>query len=202
MTDFKQLRERNCRLRLAMPADERERAAAAIRRHLAQSGPFQQAVHVAAYSAIRGEVDLQPLWERFGPPAKHWYLPVIHPAPARSMRFVQHDPAIALAVNRLGIPEPDPSHAATMAPDDLDLVLTPLVAFDTVGHRVGMGAGYYDRAFAFLRAAGAPPRPLLIGVGYEFQRVDSIDPRPWDVPLAGIVTEAGLYEPGMTCTEN
>lgn len=201
MTDFKQLRERNCRLRLTMPAAEREQAAAAIRLHIAQSVPFQRAVHVAAYSAIRGEVDLKPLWGRFGPPAKHWYLPVIHPGPERRMQFARHDPSIALTNNRLGIPEPDPAQA-TIAPQDIDLVLTPLVAFDRAGHRIGMGAGYYDRAFAFMRSAPMPSRPLLIGVGYEFQRVDSIDPRPWDVPLAGIVTEAGVYEPGITSTEN
>jgi len=69
-------------------------------------------------------------------------------------------------------------------------VLVPLVAFDDAGNRLGMGAGYYDRSFAFRRAAPSPP--LLVGVGYEFQRVPALAAQPWDVPLDAVLTERGL----------
>lgn len=70
-----------------------------------------------------------------------------------------------------------------------DLILMPLVAIDRGGNRIGMGKGHYDRALPGLRQAGA----RLIGVGWEFQRVaDALTPDPWDVPLDGFASPAGL----------
>lgn len=80
------------------------------------------------------------------------------------------------------------SDAPTLAPN---LVLVPLLAIDPNGNRIGMGKGHYDRALPGLRAAGA----RLIGAGWEFQLVDEpFDPDPWDVPLDGFVSPAGLME--------
>lgn len=70
-----------------------------------------------------------------------------------------------------------------------DLVLVPLLAIDRDGHRLGQGGGHYDRALPALRAAGA----LLIGIGWTMQRRDAALPAdPWDVPLDGFATPAGL----------
>jgi 5-formyltetrahydrofolate cyclo-ligase len=54
-----------------------------------------------------------------------------------------------------------------------------------------MGAGFYDRYFAFLRTRPASRRPQLIGIAYSFQQVVSLTPQPWDVPLDAVVTEKG-----------
>jgi 5-formyltetrahydrofolate cyclo-ligase len=70
-----------------------------------------------------------------------------------------------------------------------DLILMPLVAIDAAGNRVGMGKGHYDRTLPGLREAGA----RLIGVGWEFQRVDVLlTSDPWDVPLDGFASPARL----------
>ena len=70
-----------------------------------------------------------------------------------------------------------------------DLVLVPLVAIDGKGTRLGQGKGHYDRVLARLREHGA----LLIGLGWEVQKVDAIIPaEPWDVPLDGFASPAGL----------
>ena len=69
-------------------------------------------------------------------------------------------------------------------------MLTPLVAFDDHGVRVGVGRGYYDRCFRFLRHRAHWRRPKLLGVAYELQRVPPLVPSSWDVPLWGVVTEA------------
>jgi len=70
-----------------------------------------------------------------------------------------------------------------------DLILMPLVAIDGAGNRIGMGKGHYDRALPGLREAGA----RLIGVGWEFQRLEQrLDPDPWDIPLDGFASPAGL----------
>ncbi|HET7369830.1 MAG TPA: 5-formyltetrahydrofolate cyclo-ligase, partial [Gammaproteobacteria bacterium] len=134
MTDLDRLRQQLCRQRLNLAAATRAAAAATIVERLRRLPLFQQARHVAVYSAIRGEVDLEAL-RHSETTDKHWYLPVIHPGPERLMQFVRHDPAVVLRKNSFGIPEPDIASAVIRDPRKLDLVLTPLVAFDAHGHR-------------------------------------------------------------------
>jgi 5-formyltetrahydrofolate cyclo-ligase len=70
-----------------------------------------------------------------------------------------------------------------------DLVLVPLVAIDGKGTRLGQGKGHYDRVLARLKEHGA----LLIGVGWDVQKVDGTIPaEPWDIPLDGFASPAGL----------
>lgn len=73
---------------------------------------------------------------------------------------------------------------------DPTTLLIPLAAFDDQGNRIGYGAGYYDRAIATMHARGH--RPLLVGVGFDCQRVQSIPKELHDQPLAMILTESGL----------
>jgi 5,10-methenyltetrahydrofolate synthetase len=67
------------------------------------------------------------------------------------------------------------------------MVLAPLVGFDGTSYRLGYGGGYFDRTLAALT-----PRPFAIGVGFEIQRLETIYPQPFDIPMDLIVTEAGL----------
>jgi 5-formyltetrahydrofolate cyclo-ligase len=70
-----------------------------------------------------------------------------------------------------------------------DLVLVPLIAIDAKGTRLGQGKGHYDRVLAKLRERAA----LLIGVGWEVQKLDRLIPAdPWDVALDGFASPAGL----------
>ncbi len=107
------------------------------------------------------------------------------------MHFASVGAGIEFELNQYGIPEPRP--VELIDPRSLDLVLTPLVAFDDSGNRLGMGAGYYDRCFAFLghRKFWFSP-PKLVGVGYSVQHVEPITAAPWDIPLWGIITEKGF----------
>ena len=73
---------------------------------------------------------------------------------------------------------------------DPAIMLIPLAAFDSRGHRIGYGAGYYDRAIARLQHAGADPR--LIGIAFDCQQVPLV-PEEWhDVVIPEILTETGL----------
>jgi len=96
-----------------------------------------------------------------------------------------------LEPNFYGIPEPRPIEL--IDPRTLDLVLTPLVAFDGSGHRIGMGGGYYDRSFAFLRRRRYWRKPHLLGLAYELQKLPAIIPNDWDIPLDAVATEARIY---------
>ena len=77
-------------------------------------------------------------------------------------------------------------------PDQLDLVLAPLVVFDENRNRIGMGGGFYDRSFA-MRKAVEVTEPVLIGVAHELQKVDEIIPQEWDVRLDMVVTDQAIY---------
>src|SRR3546814_13859404 len=71
--------------------------------------------------------------------------------------------------------------------EDMALVVAPLVAFDAQCHRLGMGAGWYDRSFAFRRDRAAPP--WLVGAAFATQQVDSIAAQSWDVRMDAVSTE-------------
>jgi 5-formyltetrahydrofolate cyclo-ligase len=106
------------------------------------------------------------------------------------MRFAELDVGAPMKTNFFGILEPVVGEHIDAR--NLDLVLTPLVAFDDRGVRVGVGRGYYDRCFHFLRTRESWRRPKLLGVAYELQRVAQLDSQPWDVPLWGAATETGV----------
>lgn len=84
-----------------------------------------------------------------------------------------------------GIEQP-PADAPEVAPD---VILTPLVAFDRAGGRLGQGAGFYDRAFEM------HPGAWRVGVAWSVQEAASIPTDPWDVPLHAIVTEKEWITP-------
>ena len=106
-----------------------------------------------------------------------------------TMRFAELEPGAAMRPNLFGIMEPKLGERIDAR--KIDLVLTPLVAFDDHGVRVGVGRGYYDRCFRFLRHRKVWHRPKLFGVAYELQRVPPLEPSSWDIPLKGVVTETG-----------
>lgn len=155
---------------------------------------WQRAQHVAVYLPNDGEPDLRPLIRLAQRAGKHVYLPVLAPFGPNRLWFRRADPRVRMEPNRLGIPEPGPG-ARRLPAHQLDLVLTPLVAFDAHGNRLGMGGGYYDRTFAFLRRRRTWLRPRLVGVAHGVQQAEGLPAMPWDVPLTAVATERGLIRP-------
>jgi 5-formyltetrahydrofolate cyclo-ligase len=87
------------------------------------------------------------------------------------------------------IPEPDPARCGPAAPSDVDFVLTPGVAFDPDGGRLGYGAGYYDR----LLAAWPPPLPALVAAAFELQIVPAVPVLAGDQRVDLVVTDSRTY---------
>lgn len=176
--------------RRVIPESRRRENARALARRLARLHEFRAAGSVAAYVANDGEIDPAPalaLARRMG---KRTLLPVLRGA---ALGFVTHAADQRLVPNRFGIPEP--AAGDLLAPRALDVVLVPLVGFDGHGNRLGMGGGFYDRTFAFLRHRTRWRRPHLVGVAHEEQRVDSLEARSWDVRLDVIITPRGALRP-------
>lgn len=196
MTDTKreQLRADMRRRRAAIGPRERALASRAIAEHLSASEIYLAARNIGAYLALRQEADPAPLVAHALAQNKQVYVPVIDIAPDPGMTFARIDANTPLTRNRFGIDEPAPNHRETLAAQKLDLVLLPLIAFDSSGNRLGMGAGYYDRCFSFLREPGINRGPILCGVGYSCQQLEQITPQDWDVPLHLVVTEDGILQ--------
>jgi 5-formyltetrahydrofolate cyclo-ligase len=177
------LRRRLRAARRAVPAAARPAAAAAIDRALARLGLPKPGTRISAFHPFDGEIDPGVVLRRARSLGCRVYFPVVTSLRGRRMRFVA-------AVDDAG--------RATISPRWLDLVLVPLVGFDPRGHRLGMGAGLYDRHFAFLSLRRSWRRPLLVGVAFEAQKVARLPEAAHDVPLHGVVTECSVYG-GLAC---
>jgi 5-formyltetrahydrofolate cyclo-ligase len=160
---------------------------------------FQTSQSIAFYLAANGEVDIKALIERAWQMNKTCYLPVLHPLKHNSLWFVAYQPEQSLIKNRYDILEPKiDANSRIIPPWAIDLVFLPLVAFDSQCHRLGTGGGYYDRTFAFINQS-PKPRPRMVGVAYEFQKVSQLPSEPWDVQVDHVVTEIDMYLSHMPC---
>jgi 5-formyltetrahydrofolate cyclo-ligase len=188
-------RRRLRELRLALTPRQRAAAERSIRATLERLGVFRRGGHVALYLPMPGEVDLRPCLAVAKRHGTRVYVPRIVSHRRRRMLFAPWTDGGSRRTNAFGIVEPG-SAAGSRPVIGLDAVVLPLVGFDLDGNRLGMGAGYYDRALRRRRDRGAAwRRPRLIGVAYACQQVPAIPASPWDVPLDLVVTERGIIVP-------
>jgi 5-formyltetrahydrofolate cyclo-ligase len=193
MTDQQALRQHLRRLRAGLSARERVAAAEQAARHVAAHRRFRHAGRIAGYFGSKGELDPMPLLERAVRMHKECYLPVLHPFRAGRLWFCRWEPGDRLVPNRFDIPEPVVRKDRLVAARALDLIIVPLVAFDSACHRLGMGGGYYDRSLAFVNRLEHARRPFLLGFAHEIQHVDHLPTRPWDIRLDAVATQRRLY---------
>lgn len=178
------LRRQGIERRMALPTATHAALSARVCELIQQHFPELSGMHVAFCWPYKNEPDLRPLmqdWLAAGNPGYAALLPVVIDAD-RALAFRAWTPTSPMHTDRYGIPTP--SSGEFLTPDAL---LIPVNVFDARGYRIGYGGGYFDRTLA-----SPQPAPLAIGVGFELARVDSIEPEEHDVPLAAIVTEAGV----------
>ncbi|MDH5328292.1 MAG: 5-formyltetrahydrofolate cyclo-ligase [Gammaproteobacteria bacterium] len=188
----KQLRKAMREKRRNLPIAEQTRLADRLAAHFSSHSLFRNSQRIAFYISNDGELDLLPLIVLALARKKRCYLPVLGAGSRPHLRFAPYRPGIKMRFNKFGIPEPQCFKREMAKPLAMDLVLTPLVAFDESGNRIGMGGGYYDRTFAFLRFRRRWSKPRLIGVAHDFQKVNRIQNESWDVPLSGVVTPSSV----------
>lgn len=177
--------------RRQLKAAERAALSLQLTSLLSQQTFFIHSNAVACYWPFDGEIDTLPIIKTLWSLNKLCYLPIID-AENKLVRFAEYTETDLLQKNCYGIAEPSKEKAITLL-QSIDLILLPIVAFDTLGHRLGTGGGYYDRTLHSLRSGPRPAKPLLVGLAYEFQKIDSLQPQSWDVTLDGIITEQQFY---------
>lgn len=176
MIDKQALRQALKQQRRALSAPDIAKASQRACELLRTDARFQAAKSIAIYSPFAGEIDPSGLISG----QQTFYLPVVDSG--TGMRFVEAHGAEAMQPNRFGIFEPQGKESLPIAA--LDMVVLPLVAFNRRGDRLGMGAGFYDRALADVDST-----PYRVGFAYDWQEVDELTSNAWDVPLHVVVTD-------------
>lgn len=140
---------------------------------------FQKAQEVVIYISIHGEVDLSELFEKHKE-EKSFILPRVNRSDNR-LDLYKINNLEDLVKGSFDVPEP-PENLEQVNVEELDLIIVPGIAFAKDGHRVGYGAGFYDR---LLKKVSCPK----IGVAYEFQIVENTGGEDHDEPVDYVITE-------------
>lgn len=178
-------RETRARLieqRQQIPPEEHRSASLKIEGFLEQVLAELPPQIVSAYWPFKNEVDLRGVMQRLRSSGWTTALPSVV-GRGKSLEFLRWTSDTEMDPGVYGIPAPRGREVVRP-----DIVITPLVAFDSNSYRLGYGAGYFDITLASLE-----PRPLSIGVGLELCRLDTIYPLDSDIPMDVIVTEAGQF---------
>lgn len=188
-----QLRRMLRKARRALTPSEQRQAALGLYRQLAQHPLFRRAKHLSLYLPTDGEIDPRLLLRAAQRRGKATYLPVLSAWPRTKMVFQRVRPGEKLRPNRFRILEPQVNASRQRKVWALDLVLLPLVGFDDVGGRLGMGGGFYDRSLAYMARRKSWRKPTLLGLAHECQKAERLAQASWDVPLEGTVTDKDWY---------
>jgi len=176
--------------RNALSAEEQQEAAKQACAHFVNLPFVTQAKTVALYLANDGELNPALIVEHCWAAGKQVYLPVI--TPEKALRFAPYRPQSRLVNNKYGIAEPLCEADDYKAAADIEVMLVPLVGFDSTGQRIGMGGGFYDRTLADWHH-GAHPQLTPVGYAHNCQQVEQLPSAAWDVPLPYIITPAKVW---------
>lgn len=171
--------------RRSMSDFDRQTASDKICKRVTRSREFFAASTIGCYLPMHDEVDPSRIIERAWRANKRIFCPVMKKNGEMTYRYLGRNTTILR--NSFGLWEPVDSEI--IAPRQLDIVITPLVAFDKKLHRIGMGGGYFDRSFAHLRHRNNWLSPKLIGVAFACQEITEISPNPWDIRLYAVYSE-------------
>jgi len=186
--DKKELRKRMLALRRALTRQEVKARSDRVLSRLLAGGLLSGPKTAALYAAADGEVLTRPLHDRLRERGALVVLPRVRGA-GPEIDFYPAGDWDRLELSPLGIPEPRPD-GEPVDPAAFDLVITPGVAFDRSGARLGYGMGCYDRTLQRTR-----PETPRVGIAYDFQVVERLPVEPHDVPLTHIVTESVIIHP-------
>ncbi|WP_284973311.1 MULTISPECIES: 5-formyltetrahydrofolate cyclo-ligase [Atlantibacter] len=185
-----QIRQQIRLRRKSLTHEQQTQAAQQAAARMMGFAPVVEAQTVAAFLSFDGELDTRPLIEGLWRAGKKVYLPVLHPFSAGNLLFLRYFPDSDLVLNHFKIHEPALDVRHVLPLNKLDVLITPLVAFDATGQRLGMGGGFYDRTLQNWRAHGLFP----VGYAHDCQQVDALPVEEWDIPLPAVITPTTTWQ--------
>ena len=177
-----QLRQQMRETRQKQTALQQQQAAQHITEKALKLIEQQRAKNIALYLAFDGEISTKPLINQLWQQGKHVYLPVLHPFVHGHVLFLRYLPDTPMKANKFGILEPYLNVKSVLPIEQLDIIFTPLVAFDKLGNRLGMGGGFYDRTLQ-----NSQRRFITVGLAHQCQQVEALPIESWDIPLEQIL---------------
>ena len=156
---------------------DKTQAAARVFGLLEQTAEFILAGNILMYHSLPDELSTREFISKWSG-RKRFFLPRVNGV---NLEILPYD-SQRLALGSFHIEEPTGDDLTSI--DEIELIITPGVAYDRRGARLGRGRGYYDRLLASTRA-------VKIGVGYDFQLVDEVPVEPHDVMMDAVITESG-----------
>ncbi|WP_395479682.1 5-formyltetrahydrofolate cyclo-ligase [Candidatus Curculioniphilus buchneri] len=177
--------------RCALTNQEQTIASLRIVNQVMNNPRVQAARTVAIFLSFDGEINTQPIIKALWLSGKQIYLPVLHPFSIGYLLFLHYTANTHLVINQFKIREPCLDITTLISLIDLDIVFTPLVAFNEQGYRLGMGRGFYDRMLKhwYLKSRFYP-----IGLAHDCQRIEDIFPvEKWDIVLPEIITPSHTW---------
>lgn len=151
------------------------------------------AKHIAIYLSNDGELNTAEFIDWCWQQKKCVYLPVIHPFSRGNLLFLKYQKDTPMVENHYGIKEPKLDVTQVITAKELNIIFTPLVAFDDHGNRLGMGGGFYDRTLAQLPEDNSKS-PAIIGLAHDCQQVAHIPIESWDIPIPTIITPTKIHQ--------
>ena len=179
------------RLRRAIPHSKQVMFAQQLLQQYQSLSELTDAKRIALYLSADGELSTHPLIEWLWQQGIEVYLPVIHPFSEGQLLFLRYTPTTPLIHNQYNILEPQLDQRTICPVRQLDVIFTPLVAFDEQGNRLGMGGGYYDRTLAPWQDNRRGPQ--AIGLAHNCQKVAAVPSESWDIPLRTIMTPDRIW---------
>lgn len=178
--------------RNALTPTEQQHAAEQLIHQVAALADTPNVQKVGLYLSFDGELNTQPCIEYLWALGKDVYVPVLHPFRTGYLLFVNYAPDSEMVSNQFNIREPKLTCQQICPLAQLDLLFTPLVAFDEQGNRLGMGGGFYDRTLS-VHQRDKRTKPQLIGLAHDCQQFDVLPIEPWDIRLNKIVTPSSVF---------
>ena len=178
-----QLRQQIRKTRANLTALQQQQAEDSITQQALALIEERNAQNIALYISFDGEISTDKLIKTLWAQDKYVYLPVLHPFNPNHLLFLRYLPDTPMLKNKFGIWEPKLNVQNVLPLDELDILFTPLVAFDKQGNRLGMGGGFYDRTLQHWQKSPFIP----VGLAHQCQQVEQLPTEAWDVPLHQIL---------------
>ena len=174
--DKKELRKKYTKVRAEV--EDKDLKDKLIRKNLRELDLYKKARSVFVFISYRSEVDTKGIIDDILADGKKLLVPLVK---GSEMIAVEVKGIDDLEPNKMGILEPKSGEEVT----DVDLTITPGLAFDKAGYRLGYGGGYYDKFFSKVDT-------IRMGIGYYDQFVESLVHEDYDKPLEYLLTDRGL----------
>lgn len=187
-SEKKRLRRFYLAQRRSLPPAVIAQQSTAIAQNVSRFVSLSEAKTIMCYAAMRDEVQTKDICTMILEAGKQLCIPYIYDLQAGLMDAVYVRNFSDLTIEAYGILSVKAEVREVVAPETIDAIILPGVAFDRTGNRLGMGAGFYDR---FLRLA---PQALTVGLAFSCQIAAALPCLPHDDPVEYVITEAGILD--------